>query len=118
MLPHFPYKRVLFVKAALEYPLGGRSGSAVDLQLETIQLKGSRVTGIPGKTPRESYFQGKQTLVVSVRWDLSLLPCKPSAHFQLPLVSAAARECANTATCRPRWEKGLIPGCMSTSRRF
>jgi len=94
LLPHFPYKRVLFVKAALEYPLGRQVWQRCkDLQLETIQLKGSRVTGIPGKTPRESYFQGKQTVVVSVRRDLEFAACKPSAHFQLPLVSGCPGMC-------------------------
>ena len=105
MLPHFPYKRVLFVKAALEYPLGRQVWQRCkDLQLETIQLKGSRVTGIPGKTPRESYFQGKQTLVVSVRRDLEFAACKPSAHFQLPLERLPGN--ANTA-CRPDGKKAL-----------
>lgn len=94
MLQNFPYKRVLFDKAALEYPLGRQVWQRCkDLKLETIQLKGSRVTGIPGKTPRESYFQGKQTLVVSVRQALEFATCKPSAHFQMPLVSGCPGMC-------------------------
>lgn len=45
-------------------------------------LPSSRVTGIPGDTPRQAYSEAKRTLVVSVRKTLKFESCKPSAHYQ------------------------------------
>lgn len=90
----FPYSRVLFDKAALDYELGRQVWQRCkDYGLEATVLKGSRVTGIPGQTPRESFFQGKTTLVVSVRREPEFATCKPSAHFQMPLVSGCPGMC-------------------------
>lgn len=90
----FSYSRVLFDKTALDYPLGRQVWQRCkDYGLEATVLKGSRVSGIPGQTPRESFFQGKQTLVVSVRREPEFATCKPSAHFQMPLVSGCPGMC-------------------------
>ncbi|HEX3012407.1 MAG TPA: spore photoproduct lyase, partial [Syntrophomonadaceae bacterium] len=53
----------------------------------------NRVTGIPGSTPREAFFQGKTTIVVGVRRTLDFAGCKPSAHYQLPLVTGCPGIC-------------------------
>lgn len=93
-MENFPYSRVLFDKAALDFELGRKVWQRCHvLGLESSVLKGTRVSGIPGKSPRETYFQGKATLVVSVRRKPEFATCKPSAHFQLPLVSGCPGMC-------------------------
>jgi spore photoproduct lyase len=93
----FPFipVRAFFEEAALEYPVGRRIHDYLnDLGVE-IQFTGShnRVTGIPGKTAREAYLQGKRTLVVGIRKTLDFATCKPSADFQLPLVTGCPGKC-------------------------
>lgn len=39
------------------------------------------------------YFEGKSTLVVGIRKSYEFQSCKPSAHYQLPLVSACMGMC-------------------------
>lgn len=53
----------------------------------------NRVTGIPGKTPKEKYVQAKQSLVIGVRRTLKFASCKPSAHYQLPLATSCPGFC-------------------------
>jgi len=48
--------------------------------------KSGRIVGIPDKSPKEMYLQGKNTLVVGIRKISNFQSCKPSAHYQLPLV--------------------------------
>lgn len=88
-------ERVFFEKDALEYPLGK---SIFDhMQKLGVEIKKTsshnRVIGIPGKTPQEAYFEGKRTLVVGIRRGLDFQTCKPSAHFQLPLVTSCIGKC-------------------------
>lgn len=93
-MPDIIFKRILFEQAALDYPLGRQVLKRCrEAGLEVSVLKGSRVSGIPGQTPRESFFQGKATLVVGVRREMDYATCKPSAHFQLPLVSGCPGMC-------------------------
>jgi spore photoproduct lyase len=88
-------KRVFFEKEALDYPLGKQIYKRFQRDGYEIQFLKShnRVTGIPGKTPREAFFQGKSTLVVGVRKTLDFASCKPSAHYQLPLVTGCEGIC-------------------------
>lgn len=93
----FPFvpSRAYFEKESLEYPLGRRVFKILkELGTETM-FTGShnRVTGIPGSTPREAYLEGKRTLVVGVRKTMDFQTCKPSAHFQLPLVTGCPGRC-------------------------
>jgi len=53
----------------------------------------NRVTGIPGSTPQQAYNEGKNTLVVGIRKTLDFENCKPSAHYQLPLVTSCIGKC-------------------------
>jgi spore photoproduct lyase len=89
------FKRVFFEEQALDYPVGKAMYDKLKVQGYDIGLLKShnRVTGIPGKSARESFFQGKNTLVVGVRKTLDFAPCKPSAHFQLPLVTGCQGIC-------------------------
>lgn len=88
-------KRVFFEKEALNYPIGRQIYNRLksdDYEVQFLQSH-NRVTGIPGKTPREAFFQGKSTLVVGERKTLNFASCKPSAHFQLPLVTGCEGIC-------------------------
>lgn len=88
-------KRVFFEREALEYPIGRQMHKQFKGQgIEVSFLQShNRVTGIPGKNPREAFFQGKSTLVVGVRKTLDFATCKPSAHYQLPLVTGCQGIC-------------------------
>ncbi|MGI6225099.1 MAG: spore photoproduct lyase [Peptococcales bacterium] len=96
-MPNFPYlpKRAYFEPDALDYPLGQRIYKTMKELGISIQKTPShnRVTGIPGKTPQEKYYEGKNTLVVGVRRSKSFQTCKPSAHFQLPLNTSCPGKC-------------------------
>ena len=87
--------RVFFEEQALDYSAGKAMYNKLKAQGHDIEFLKShnRVTGIPGKTPRDSFFQGKNTLVVGVRKTLDFASCKPSAHFQLPLVTGCQGIC-------------------------
>lgn len=87
--------RVFFEKEALDYPMGKRIYNRFKNEGVPVQFLQShnRVTGIPGKTPREAFFQGKNTVVVGIRHTLDFAGCKPSAHYQLPLVTGCQGVC-------------------------
>lgn len=91
----FTPKRVFIEPAALDYPLGRELKIRFQKAGIPVQMTGShnRVTGIPGRTPQESYLEGKQTLAVGVRRTLNFESCKPSAHYQLPLATSCAGRC-------------------------
>ncbi len=92
---NIPYLRVLFEEAAMDYPIGQSIYSNVMQAGREIGFLKShnRVTSIPGKDVREAFFQGKNTLVVGVRKGLEFASCKPSAHFQIPLVTGCSAIC-------------------------
>ena len=86
--------RVMFEKDALEYPLARELFSEFSKKdIEVIKLKSSRVVGIPGEDLKEKYREGKQTLVIGVKKSLKFQSCKPSAHYQLPLVTGCMGQC-------------------------
>jgi spore photoproduct lyase len=95
----FHPSRVLFEQASLDYPLGRRlwdrfSGS-VDRGVAEVQIIPShnRVTGLPGRTAGAAYLEAKRTLVVGVRRGLDFASCRPSADYQLPLVTSCPGLC-------------------------
>lgn len=91
----FQPKRVYFEQEARDYALGEKLYNYFQRRGIQIKIVGShnRVTGIPGKTPQEAYMEGKRTLVVGVRRTLKFSPCKPSAHYQLPLCTSCPGKC-------------------------
>lgn len=91
----FVPKRAFFEKEALEYPAGRRAFKLLKELGVEVMFAGShnRITGIPGKTPREAYLEGKKTLVVGVRKTMDFQSCKPSANYQLPLVTSCPGMC-------------------------
>lgn len=87
--------RAIFEPSALEYPLGKKLHEhfrELGIEIQTTPSH-NRVTGIPGKTPKEKYVQAKQSLVIGVRRTLKFSPCKPSAHYQLPLATSCPGFC-------------------------
>lgn len=91
----FVPKRAFFENEALDYPIGKKVFSILKELGTEINMTAShnRVTGIPGKTAREAYLEAKKTIVIGVRKTLDFQSCKPSAHFQLPLVTSCPGKC-------------------------
>jgi spore photoproduct lyase len=90
----FNFKRIIFEKDALNYKmaerileLGKQEGK------EIIFLKGNRYISPKGMEKKEKYIYGKETLIVGTRKTLKFQTCKPSAHYQLPLVSGCIGQC-------------------------
>jgi spore photoproduct lyase len=91
----FHPRRVYFEPRALDYPLGQKlldvfRGSKTPIHFTTSH---NRVTGIPGKGPQKAFYEGKHTLVVGVRKTSKFQTCRPSAHYQLPLVTGCPGLC-------------------------
>ena len=92
----FKPKRVIFEKGARSYPLGTHLYElfSSNPQIEIFEVATNRVkTHIPGENLHEQYHYGKETLVVGVKKSLKFQSCKPSAHYQLPLVSGCMGQC-------------------------
>ena len=92
----FKPKRVIFEKGARNYPLGetlyeqfSKAGNVEIYEAATNQVKKS----IPGDNLHDMYRHGKQTLVVGIKKSLKFQSCRPSAHYQLPLVSGCMAQC-------------------------
>ncbi len=90
----FEPRSVYIQEDALEYPLG-------KALLEHFRSHGPRPQVIPsrgriavrGATPGQKYVAAKATLVVAVKESLQFQTCKPSAHYQLPLVTSCPGLC-------------------------
>lgn len=87
--------RAYFEPAAMDYELGRQLHDRLKSMAVPIRFTGShnRVTGLPGKSAGEAYQEAKRTLVVGVRKSAEFAPCKPSAHFQLPLNTSCPGMC-------------------------
>ncbi len=94
-MPYIP-RRVFFEEKALDYALGQRLWKTFTAhpRVEVRVLPNRpRVPGTPGLSPAESYQEAKQTVLVGIRKTLALQKCKPSADFQLPLVTGCIGQC-------------------------
>ncbi len=86
--------RVVFIqKAAPHYPLGKKLMKEFEARGIEVSLYEKRVPTTPGRTFKESFLHAKRTMVVLVRTKREFQTCKPSAHYQLPLVSGCPGEC-------------------------
>jgi len=89
-------ERVIFEKDSLDYPLGEKlyndfkSKDEIDIMISSINKVKSN---IPGDNLKDRYKAGKRTLVVGVKKSLKFQSCKPSANYQLPLVSGCIGQC-------------------------
>ena len=89
-------KRILFEKNARSYPFGEQIYQRFLTQkdVKIIELSKNKIKeNIPGDTPQDFHMEGKNTLVVGVKTGLKFQSCKPSAHYQLPLLSGCIGQC-------------------------
>ena len=87
-------ERAFIEEEALEHP----TGRAIAEKLATLGvaprvLRHGQRPEIPGTGPAELYRGSKNTLVVRVWRRSEFAPCKPSADYQLPLVSSCPHMC-------------------------
>ncbi|WP_130806215.1 spore photoproduct lyase [Senegalia massiliensis] len=90
----FKPNQVLFEKEALEYPLGKEIYDKFKKEnIQIVKLNSNRVPSIKSDDLKEKYSKAKQTLVIGVRRSFKFQTCKPSAHYQLPLVTGCMGQC-------------------------
>ena len=92
----FKPKRIIFEKDSLDYEMGKNIFSHFkdNNNVEIINLSSNRLKQhIPGDNLFSQYREGKRTLVVGTKKSLKFQSCKPSAHYQLPLVSGCMGQC-------------------------
>ncbi|PHV70485.1 spore photoproduct lyase [Sporanaerobium hydrogeniformans] len=89
-------KRIIFEKDVLHYPMAQAILETFKDKPHTqiIQLSSNRIKAhIPGDELATQFREGKRTLVVDTKKSLKFQSCKPSAHYQLPLVSGCMGQC-------------------------
>ena len=89
-------KLILFETEALKYEAGKRIYQyfITNKDVDIIELRGNKIKEhIPGENLYDIYRAGKNTLVVGVKKGKSFQSCKPSAHYQLPLMSGCIGKC-------------------------
>lgn len=87
-------KRIIFEKNALNYEMGKNIYEKFKDKAEIITLTNNKIKGnIPGDNIMEYYKEGKNTLVVGVKKGYKFQSCKPSDHWQLPLLSGCVGNC-------------------------
>lgn len=89
-------KRILFEKNTLNYEMGQYIYDFFkdNKNIEIIHLTNNRIKeNIPGDTLYDFYRSGKKTLVVGIKRGAKFQSCKPSAHYQLPLLSGCIGQC-------------------------
>jgi spore photoproduct lyase len=94
-MPFVPH-RVVFEEAALKYPIAAklweRFSSSHNTRVEILADR-RRISRAAGNTIKEVHREAKRTLVVGIRRTLKFQSCKPSAHYQLPLVTGCIGSC-------------------------
>lgn len=89
-------KRIIFEKNVLKYPIAERILQQFqnDPSIEIIHLTNNRIADkIPGEDLYTRFHEGKKTLIVDTKKSLKFQSCKPSAHYQLPLVTGCMGKC-------------------------
>ena len=89
-------KRIIFEKNTLDYEIGNRIYHSFKnyKDIEIINLTNNRIKeNIPGDNLYDFYRAGKKTLVVGIKRGAKFQTCKPSAHYQLPLLSGCIGHC-------------------------
>lgn len=92
----FEPKRIIFEKNSLDYTIGkniyNRFKDDKDIEIIT-EHRGSLKKHIPSENVIQFYKEGKNTLIVGVKKGFKFQSCKPSAHYQLPLLSGCVGHC-------------------------
>ncbi len=89
-------KRIIFEKDSLNYEIAQNILNKFKDRndIEIINLTSNKLKQhIPGEDFYSQYREGKKTLVVGIKKSLKFQSCKPSAHYQLPLVSGCIGQC-------------------------
>ncbi len=89
-------KRIIFEKGSLDYKIGKNIYHTFkdNSRVEIINLTSNKVKQhIPGEDLYNFYREGKDTLVVGIKRGFKFQSCKPSANYQLPLVSGCIGQC-------------------------
>ncbi len=89
-------KRIIVEKDALEYDMTKEILNKFkdDRNIEIIDLTSNKLKQhIPGNDLYSWYRESKKTLVVGTKKSAKFQTCKPSAHYQLPLVSGCMGHC-------------------------
>ncbi|WP_024621423.1 spore photoproduct lyase [Metaclostridioides mangenotii] len=92
----FNPERVIFEKGAIDTYVGKNIYNKIkdNPDIEIINASSNKIKShIPGENLYEQYRFGKETLVVGERKSLKFQTCKPSANYQLPLVSGCMGRC-------------------------
>ena len=92
-MPSFVPTRVLIARDALGYPLGARLADVFADRKIPVTVYDGRIPSASRMSFRERYLRSKRTTVVLVRQEREFQTCKPSAHYQLPLVSGCPGLC-------------------------
>lgn len=88
--------RIIFEKGSIDYEMGRNIYDKFRFKedIEVINLNSNKYKQhIPGDDLYSQYREGKKTLVVGIKKSMKFQSCKPSAHFQLPLVSGCMGQC-------------------------
>jgi spore photoproduct lyase len=92
----FVPKRIIYEKNSLDCDIGKSIYNQFkdNTNIEIINITTNTLKKhIPGEDLPSQYQEGKKTLVVGLRKSLVFQSCKPSAHYQLPLVSGCMGQC-------------------------
>lgn len=95
MLMFIP-KRIILEKDVMKYDMAKKILGYYKSKpnIEIINLSSNKFSQhIPGDDFYEQYREGKRTLIVGTKKSLKFQSCKPSAHYQLPLVSGCMGQC-------------------------
>lgn len=88
-------RRVFIEEKALDYPRGRGMLEAFKGYGVPVEIlgRGGRVGGFQSLPPLQVLQEAKKTLVVRVHKARDFAPCRPSAHYQLPLASSCPGRC-------------------------
>lgn len=89
-------RRIIFEKGALDYPIAKNIYNTFkdNKSVQIIRLTSNKIKDkIPGDNLYDFYREGKNTLVVGIKKGGKFQSCKPSANWQLPLLSGCIGHC-------------------------
>lgn len=89
-------QRIIFEKGALNYTIGKEVYDYFkdNKNIQFINMTNNKIRShIPGDNIYDFYREGKNTLVVGLKKGKKFQSCKPSAHYQLPLLSGCVGNC-------------------------
>lgn len=89
-------RRIIIEKGAIDYDITQNILRTFkdNSNIEIINLSNNRVKQqIPGEDMQSMYMESKKTLVLGVKKGSKFQSCKPSAHYQLPIVSGCMGQC-------------------------